>query len=121
MSELLTFVNEQSSMGSLLLNTHKRYGLMIDALTDRLLSLRDVANRLPGRRGKRVHYNTVTRWARCGVKGVKLETALIGGNRFTTEEALSEFFSNLGSAKRRMPRKAATRDALRREFGIEIT
>lgn len=48
------------------------------------------------RSGVSVHYETLRRWKRVGVRGVKLHTRPIGGRRFVTEADLQAFFDKLG-------------------------
>jgi hypothetical protein len=45
--------------------------------------------------GKPPHPATIARWARKGCRGIRLETLLIGGRRFSTVEAVGRFFSRL--------------------------
>lgn len=61
----------------------------IDTESEVLMSLADAARTLPG--GK-VHVATVHRWRLRGVRGIKLETIMRGGIRFTSREALDRFF-----------------------------
>jgi hypothetical protein len=67
-----------------------------------LMTLQDVAKKLPAPRGKgHVSYCTVWRWAlrgidRCGQR-IKLETALIGGTRFTSWPAVQRFVASLSA------------------------
>lgn len=61
--------------------------MTIDLQGENLLSLAEVAKKLPGR----PHISTVHRWRLRGVRGVKLETVLVGGRRFTSDAALAEF------------------------------
>jgi Protein of unknown function (DUF1580) len=71
---------------------------MIDPLTDTTLSLAQAARRLPRlRAGRPVHPATLWRWSTKGVRGVKLETAMVGGVRVTSEAALSRFIAALSS------------------------
>lgn len=56
-----------------------------------LVSLREASAHLPTRRGKKVHYSTIFRWATKGARGLKLDSWLIGGVRYTTVEALERF------------------------------
>ncbi|HEX5272563.1 MAG TPA: DUF1580 domain-containing protein [Gemmataceae bacterium] len=73
--------------------------MTIDPLSDNTLSLSQAARRLPRlRAGRPVHVTTVWRWALNGVRGVKLETAMVGGVRVTSEEALLRFFAAVGGA-----------------------
>jgi hypothetical protein len=66
----------------------------IDPLSHDTLSLSQAARRLPRlRAGRPVHPSTVWRWALTGLRGVKLETAMVGGVRVTSEAALRRFFA----------------------------
>lgn len=49
---------------------------------------------------KPVNVATVWRWYRVGVKGgLKLETWLVGGRRYTSEEAYQRFLKRINEAK----------------------
>ena len=61
--------------------------MSIDITSGTLLSLADAAKSLPGR----PNLSTLHRWRLRGVRGVKLETCLIGGRRFTSLESLKKF------------------------------
>jgi hypothetical protein len=51
---------------------------------------------LPNRRGDRpVHASCLFRWAKYGLRGVKLETIRIGGTLCTSRQALERFFRRL--------------------------
>lgn len=65
------------------------------ALERPLLTLEQVRAMFPGKDGKPLHYETVRRWACCGVSGVKLETIGSKRRRWTTESALQRFFGRL--------------------------
>jgi uncharacterized protein DUF1580 len=66
----------------------------IDPLSDTTLSLTQAAGRLPRlRAGRPVHPSTLWRWALTGLRGVRLETAMVGGVRVTSEDALRRFFA----------------------------
>lgn len=60
---------------------------MIEIAAEQLLSLKDAARRLPGR----LHYSTIFRWATTGTRYGRLETVVIGGQRYTSIEALQRF------------------------------
>ncbi len=47
----------------------------------------------------RKHVNVVRRWCVNGVRGVLLESHLIGGRRYTTREAIAEFLMKINSVK----------------------
>ncbi len=59
----------------------------IDILKEKLLTLEQAARFFPGR----VAPSTIWRWHRKGVRGVRLETIVIGGKRFTSAQALERF------------------------------
>ncbi len=62
---------------------------MFDVCRETPISLTAAAKTLPGQ----PHIATLHRWRLRGVRGVRLETVLVGGRRFTTQEALQRFFS----------------------------
>lgn len=53
--------------------------------------LTQAANHLPRRRGKKIHYSTLHRWATKGARGRRLRTWYVGGTRFTSLSAIHEF------------------------------
>lgn len=61
-------------------------------LAERKLSLTDLAQR------EGVNVCTCWRWAKRGVRGVKLETYNVGGRRWTTEEAFARFVEGTTAA-----------------------
>lgn len=61
----------------------------IDVFSDELLTFKDAAKLLPGR----PHFLTLHRWAKEGLRGVFLQTVLIGNVRYTTRAAMNEFFT----------------------------
>jgi len=65
--------------------------MSIDLTNEQLVSLPGAARRLPGQ----PHVSTLHRWRLRGVRGVRLETTLIGGKRFTSTEALQRFVDRL--------------------------
>jgi len=67
---------------------------MIDLGTETVLSLNQAAKAAPGR----PHLATIWRWAQRGVKGVKLETIVVGGRRFTSSEAIERFIARTTAA-----------------------
>ncbi len=60
---------------------------MIDHEHEHLLSMTEAAKSLPGR----PNVATLWRWRTSGCRGVKLETVLSGGRRYTSVEALRRF------------------------------
>ncbi|MCC7085498.1 MAG: DUF1580 domain-containing protein, partial [Pirellulales bacterium] len=56
---------------------------MIDVSRETLCSLPEACRLIPGR----PHLATIYRWFRRGVRGgIRLETALVGGRRYTSRE-----------------------------------
>ncbi len=62
-----------------------------ELLTQQAIALSEVPALLPRRRGKKVHYLTVWRWATKGLRGKKLQSVKVGRTRYTTHEAIAEF------------------------------
>ena len=60
---------------------------MIDIYAEHVFPLKDSPKHIPGR----PHISTVVRWAQRGCRGIRLETALIGGIRYTSREAVQRF------------------------------
>lgn len=56
-------------------------------LEEALISLSQATRELP----HRPHISTVWRWCTRGVRGIRLETVVIAGRRFTSREALQRF------------------------------
>lgn len=57
------------------------------------------------RRGRKLHYSTVNRWFRRGVRGVHLEAIRTGGTLCTSEQALARFFQQLATKDESEPVK----------------
>ena len=71
---------------------------MIDLAAEEVLSLSDAARALPSVHGRRVHPSTLWRWARKGIRGVRLEYARLGRSILTTRAALTDFAARLAAA-----------------------
>jgi hypothetical protein len=67
---------------------------MIDHETEQLVTFAEAAKLLPGRPS----CNAIWRWRTSGVRGVKLETVLVGGKRYTSREALQRFIERTTAA-----------------------
>jgi hypothetical protein len=75
---------------------------MIDLAGETVLTLMEATRQLPGRRqGKKPHVATLYRWAKKGLRGVRLETLQLGGTLCTSREALQRFFDRLTEADER--------------------
>ena len=90
-------------------------------LDETLLPLSKACKRFPGKRTR----STLERHARKGVRGVVLETILICGRRYTSEEAIQRFIRNQlrVEADRPAPPKRGTMsrrdiEAASRRFGL---
>jgi hypothetical protein len=67
-----------------------------DAHGESLISIPDACEIIPGR----PHLATVYRWMVKGVRGgIRLETALVGGRRFTSREAIQRFVDRLSGER----------------------
>lgn len=64
--------------------------MSINLTTETPITLAKAAQTLPG---GAVHVSTIHRWRMKGVRGVRLETFLRGGIRYTTDEAIERFFA----------------------------
>ncbi|MEI8375972.1 MAG: DUF1580 domain-containing protein [Planctomycetota bacterium] len=87
--------------------------MSIEISCETLLSLNEAARRLPGR----PNISTLHRWRLNGVHGVRLETCLIGGRRFTSHEALERFANATTAAADRTP--VPPRTPLQRQRAID--
>jgi hypothetical protein len=88
-------------------------------LSEKLLDLTAAAQILPGR----PNVSTLWRWSARGVRGVKLETCVVGGKRFTSHEALARFAARCSAAADGTPvpvrtsrQRAAAQRAAEREL-----
>ena len=59
-------------------------------LAENLISLCDACSAFPGRK---ISLATLHRWRLRGCRGVVLETAVVGGSRFTSREAIARFLT----------------------------
>ena len=64
-----------------------------------LILISQVPKELPKRNGKRLNLSTVYRWKQRGLDGVILETCYVGGQQFTSLEALRRFDEAVTAAK----------------------
>lgn len=90
------------------------------------ISLHQAMRFFPGdSAGTTVTYHTVLRWVHQGVKGVKLESQLMGGRIRTTKAAVLRFLAKLnGDRAPIIPTVALNDDAIDRalalEFGLKV-
>ncbi|NLX98218.1 MAG: DUF1580 domain-containing protein [Rhodopirellula sp.] len=76
-------------------------------LGEQLLALGQAMHELPNRPSP----STAWRWYRKGIRGVRLETVVVGGRRYTSREALDRFLSAVTSAADSEPIRRRERDA----------
>jgi hypothetical protein len=87
---------------------------MIDTIQESVISLTEATRRAPGRR----NLSTVWRWHMHGVRGIRLETIVCGGRRFTSAEALQRFFAATTAARDGIPATPAPRTSRQRRAAI---
>lgn len=79
-----------------------------------LLPFSVLAGKVPNRNGGRgIHVATVVRWSTKGVRGVRLESLMVGGTRYSSIEALERFFAATTAAtagNNPLPRTSAQRE-----------
>ena len=84
---------------------------MFDIHTENLIPVKDIPRHAPGR----PHIATGWRWIKRGCRGVRLETVLVGGRRFTSTEAIARFVeATTAAADGTYPVTSATTAAARR-------
>jgi len=89
---------------------------MIDPLNEELISFRELCRKLPGRDGKQLNIATVYRWAQKGRKGVRLKSVFVGGTRYTSANAVLEFFNKIDAAEQPEQPKQPTPRQRRQAF-----
>jgi hypothetical protein len=98
---------------------------MIDVQNEQVIPLSAAAREVPNRdSGRGVNISTVWRWALKGSRGVKLETAFVGGIRMTSREALQRFYERVtavanGEATPTTTRKARAKQIEQAERELE--
>ncbi len=68
----------------------------IDVKLETLINFNSARSAFPGNR--RLSLATLHRWRLNGVRGVRLETILIGGLRYTSREAIERFIASQNAA-----------------------
>lgn len=87
--------------------------MAINIVDEEILSLAQATKMLPGR----PHLSSIFRWMSRGVRGVRLESVLVGGRRYTSREALERFSAATTAAANREP--APIRTPTQRQRAIE--
>ncbi len=68
---------------------------MIDYEHEQLIPIKQVCKMFPGRAGNGISLASVWRWVLHGRRGHKLETIIVGGERYTSREAVRRFLAAL--------------------------
>jgi hypothetical protein len=85
---------------------------MIDLLTETIFPVSEAPEYIPGHPSK----GSCWRWVLKGVGGVKLESAVIGGKRFTSHEAIQRFVDRRTAAADGDPAPSLTSRQREREI-----
>jgi len=80
--------------------------MSIEMADEVLISFHDATRAFPGRA---IRKGTLYRWWRKGVRGVRLETILVGGQRYTSREAIERFLLAQNAPAQNAGRSAAQR------------
>jgi hypothetical protein len=91
--------------------------MTIDIRIETMVPLREVPKLkvIPQRRnGSRLNISTLYRWVHRGLKGIKLESVAVGGQRCTSLEALDRFFNCLSHCVAEQPTAVSPLPPLRR-------
>lgn len=72
---------------------------MINTYEDSIISVEAAAKHVSKLCGKKRNRSVILRWINRGVSGVKLEAIRIGGDLFTSREALNEFLNKAQTAR----------------------
>jgi len=64
---------------------------MIALANEALISFKAARDAIPGIQGRRISISTLHRWQRQGLRGVRLESAIVAGVRYTSVEAMERF------------------------------
>jgi hypothetical protein len=71
-------------------------GMTIDVKAETIISFSDARSAFPGI-DRRLSLATLHRWRLKGIRGIKLQTILIGGLRYTSREAIIRFVDGLNA------------------------
>jgi hypothetical protein len=71
----------------------------IDPTRERLVSMRRVPDWITAHSQEQLHRSAPYRWARDGIRGIRLPTVRIGGRRYTSEEAIGWWAAALSSVE----------------------
>ena len=92
---------------------------MSQILSETAISIPEVVDHLPRRRGKKMHPSSAWRWALKGRRGIKLESILVGGVRMTSVEAIGRFVERLSQSSESESASLPTRTPAQRRRASE--
>ena len=72
--------------------------MVINYRDEEVFPLVEAPDHVPRRQGRKVAKSTLFRWATRGVRGVRLETLMVGGTLHTSAGALQRFFERTTAA-----------------------
>ncbi len=70
---------------------------MIDYEQEQLIPIKYVCRIFPGRTGEGISLASIWRWISEGRHGHKLETIIVGGERYTSREAVGRFIAAINN------------------------
>ena len=88
--------------------------MSVDLLSETTVTLTEAAKKLP----HRPHASTIWRWYKAGIRGRRLETAVVGGRRVTSLEALARFSEALTAERDGLPTPPPARTNRQRRAAI---
>lgn len=95
--------------------------MAIDMQAEELLTFRDAAAYLKSDWELSISLPCLRMWVRRGTRGVRLESTLVGGRRFTSKEALSRFLKrvNREPQSKRTRKTASVRAEALKRLGVK--
>lgn len=92
---------------------------MINLRNEETFPFRELPKRLQEMTGgKRPHISTCHRWVQKGIRGNRLETVLVGGQRLTSYEAVNRFIQTITAAASGISDQAPQQPSAQRERDI---
>lgn len=83
---------------------------MIELSEEAAVPVGELPKHIPtARGGRRVNVSTVIRWCLKGVRGVRLESVVVGGRRYTDRAAIARFIAATTAARQPPPDPVAVR------------
>ena len=85
-------------------------------LREQLLTFAEAGESIPGH--SKITIGTLHRWRKQGVRGVVLETVLVGGRRMTSREAISRFIEAQNAMQPTTVAEVALREKQKNRKGV---